>query len=179
MGSGGKPRILQVGEAARAYKGFDYDVNKAEQVFDLLLKEKQLKLSEGHKFPTAQEQLGRPYCKCHNSFTDTTNDCKELRRQIQSAIEQGRLILGQFTMKVDSQPFLVVNMVECDGISHVVFVWRTTSLFCGVEDSPHNISVDCCRTVASRGQGQRLCAAVYSVVCSAAPRAINMSHQPF
>jgi hypothetical protein len=32
-------------------KGFDYDVNNAEQIFDLLLKEKQLKLLEGHKLP--------------------------------------------------------------------------------------------------------------------------------
>jgi hypothetical protein len=37
---------------------------------------------------------------------------KELRRQIQSAIEQGRLILGQFTMKVDTRPFPGINMVE-------------------------------------------------------------------
>jgi hypothetical protein len=48
----------------------------------------------------------------HHLFTHTTNDCKELRRQIQSAIEQGRLILGQFTMKVDTRPFPGVNMVE-------------------------------------------------------------------
>ena len=33
-------------------KGFDDDVSKTEQIFDLLLKEKQLKLSDGHKFPT-------------------------------------------------------------------------------------------------------------------------------
>jgi hypothetical protein len=71
-----------------------------------------LKLPEGHKFPTAQELQGRPHCKWHHLFTHTTNDCKELRRQIQSAIEQGRLILGQFTMKVDTRPFLGVNMVE-------------------------------------------------------------------
>ena len=32
-------------------KGFDFDVSKAEQIFDLLLKEKQLKLPENHKFP--------------------------------------------------------------------------------------------------------------------------------
>ena len=44
-------------------KGFDFDVSKAEQIFDLLLKEKQLKLPEGHKIPTAQEMNGRPYCK--------------------------------------------------------------------------------------------------------------------
>jgi hypothetical protein len=96
-------------------RGFDFDVTKVEQIFDLLLKEKQLKLPEGHKFPTPQELEGRPYYKWHHSFTHTTNDCKELRKQIQSAIEQGRLILGQFTMKVDTQPFPRVNMVEQEG----------------------------------------------------------------
>ena len=34
-------------------KGFDFDVAKAEQIFDLLLKEKQLKLPESHKLTTA------------------------------------------------------------------------------------------------------------------------------
>ena len=36
-------------------KGFNFDVTKAEQIFDLLLKEKQLNLPENHKLPTAQE----------------------------------------------------------------------------------------------------------------------------
>ena len=62
---------------------------KAELIFYLLLKEKQLKLPENHKLPTAQELQGRLYCKWHHSFTHAMNDCKELRRQIQSAIEQG------------------------------------------------------------------------------------------
>jgi hypothetical protein len=93
-------------------KGFDFDESKVEQIFDLLLREKQLKLPEGHKFPTAQELQGRPYCKWHHLITHTTNDCKELRRQIQLAIEQGRLILGQFAMKVDTRSFPGVNMVE-------------------------------------------------------------------
>ncbi|KAK1601551.1 hypothetical protein QYE76_037200 [Lolium multiflorum] len=60
-------------------RGFDFDISKVEQIFDLLLKEKQLKLPEGHKFPTMQEMNGRPYYKWHHSFTHTTNDCKELR----------------------------------------------------------------------------------------------------
>jgi hypothetical protein len=93
-------------------KGFDFDESKVEQIFDLLLRGKQLKLPEGHKFPTAQELQGRPYCKWHHLFTHNTNDCKELHWQIQLAIEQGRLILGQFIMKVDTQPFPGVNMVE-------------------------------------------------------------------
>src|SRR3954466_4890007 len=93
-------------------RGFDFDISKTEQIFDLLLKEKQLKLPEGHKIPTIQEINGRPYCKWHHTFTHNTSDCKKLRRQIQTAIEQGRLILGQFAMKVDTHPFLGVNMVE-------------------------------------------------------------------
>jgi hypothetical protein len=93
-------------------KGFDFDVSKVEQIFDLLSKEKKLKLPEGFKFPTVQELQGRSYCKWHHSFTHNTSGCKELRRQIQSAIEQGQLILGQNAMKVDTQPFPSVNMVE-------------------------------------------------------------------
>jgi hypothetical protein len=61
-------------------KGFDFDVSKVEQIFDLLLKEKQLKLSEGCKFPTAKELQGRSYSKWHHSFTHNTSDCKELCR---------------------------------------------------------------------------------------------------
>jgi hypothetical protein len=93
-------------------KGFEFDKSKVEQIFDLLLRKKELKLPEGRKFPTAQELQERPYCKWHHLFTHTTNDCKELRRQIQSAIEQGRLILWQFTMKVNTRPFPGVNLVE-------------------------------------------------------------------
>ncbi|KAK1619170.1 hypothetical protein QYE76_024687 [Lolium multiflorum] len=94
-------------------RGFEFDVTKAEQIFDLLLKEKQLKLPEGHKIPTAQELNGKPYCKWHNTFTHTTNDCRVWRQQIQMAIEQGRLIFSQYAMKVDTHPFPAVNMVEC------------------------------------------------------------------
>ncbi|KAK1684050.1 hypothetical protein QYE76_044898 [Lolium multiflorum] len=60
-------------------RGLDFDVTKTEQIFDLLLKEKQLKLPEGHKIPTAQEMNKRPYCKWHHTFTHTTNDCKNAR----------------------------------------------------------------------------------------------------
>ncbi|KAK1649510.1 hypothetical protein QYE76_067315 [Lolium multiflorum] len=93
-------------------RGFDFDVTKAEQIFDLLLKEKQLKVPEGHKIPTSQELNGKPY-KWHNTFTHTTNGCRVWRRQIQMAIEQGRLIFSQYAMKVDTHPFPAVNMVEC------------------------------------------------------------------
>jgi hypothetical protein len=113
MDSGGaNPMFCKWVKQQGSAKGFDFDESKVKQIFDLLLREKRLKLPEGHKFPTAQELQGRPCCKWHHLFTHTTNDCKELRRQIQSYIEQGLLILGQFTMKVDTRLFPGVNMVE-------------------------------------------------------------------
>ncbi|KAK1653029.1 hypothetical protein QYE76_070834 [Lolium multiflorum] len=93
-------------------RGFDFDVTKTEQIFDLLLKEKQLTIPEGLKFPTAQELNGKPYCKFHNSLSHATNDCRVWRQHIQAAIEKGRLIFNQYAMKVDTQPFPAVNMVE-------------------------------------------------------------------
>ncbi|KAK1626763.1 hypothetical protein QYE76_001078 [Lolium multiflorum] len=93
-------------------KGFDFDVTKTEQIFDLLLTEKHIKVPEGHKIPTVQELNGKPYCKWHNTFTHTTNDCRVWRQQIQMAIENGRLIFNQYAMKVDTHPFPTVNMVE-------------------------------------------------------------------
>ncbi|KAK1664284.1 hypothetical protein QYE76_052443 [Lolium multiflorum] len=92
-------------------RGFDFDVTKTEQIFDLLLAEKHIKVPEGHKFPTVQELNGKPYCKWHNTFTHTTND-RVWRQQIQVAIENGRLIFNQYAMKVDTHPFPAVNMVE-------------------------------------------------------------------
>jgi hypothetical protein len=93
-------------------KEFDFDLSKTEQIFDWLLKEKQLKLPDGHKIPTLQEMTGQPYCKWHDTFTHATNDCEALRGQIQVAIEQGRLLFDQFARKVDTQPAPEVNMVN-------------------------------------------------------------------
>jgi hypothetical protein len=49
------------------------------------------------------------YCKWHNSFSHATNDCNVFRRQIQSAINEGRLAFQE--MQVDTQPF-PVNTIE-------------------------------------------------------------------
>src|SRR5215218_2726011 len=114
---GAKPVSCKWVKQPGPVKGFDFDLSKTEQIFDLLLKEKQLKLPEGHKIPTLQEMNGRPYCKWNHTFTHATNDCKVLRGQIQMAIEQGRLLFGQFAMRVDTNPFLDVNMVD---LSHCI-----------------------------------------------------------
>jgi hypothetical protein len=55
MGQGANPVSCKWVKQQGPPKGFDYDVSKVEQIFDLLLKEKQLKLLEHHKFHTVQE----------------------------------------------------------------------------------------------------------------------------
>jgi hypothetical protein len=51
---GANPMFGKGGKQQGPAKGFDFDESKVEQIFDLLLREKQLKLPKGHKFPTTQ-----------------------------------------------------------------------------------------------------------------------------
>jgi hypothetical protein len=66
---------------------FDFDITKADKIFDLLLREKQIQLPASHIIPSAEELGKRRYCKWHNSGFYYTNDCKVFRQQIQVAIE--------------------------------------------------------------------------------------------
>ena len=56
-----------------------------------------------HVIPPFEELKRRAYCKFHNTFSHATNDGNVLRRQIQSAVNEGRIIVPQ--MKVDQNPF--------------------------------------------------------------------------
>jgi hypothetical protein len=58
--------------------------------------------------PPLDEIKRRAYCKFHNSYSHATNDCNVFRRQIQSAINEGRLMLHE--MQVDKQPFPINTM---------------------------------------------------------------------
>jgi len=58
-----------------------------------------------HTLPPLEELKRRAYCKFHNTFSHATNDCNVLRRQIQSAINEGRLVIPN--MHVDQNPFPV------------------------------------------------------------------------
>ena len=58
-----------------------------------------------HTIPPLEELKRRAYCKFHNTFSHATNDCSILRRQVQSAVNEGRLVLP--SMQVDQNPFPV------------------------------------------------------------------------
>ncbi len=95
---------------------YDFHITKADKIFDLLLREKQIQLPAGHTIPSAEELGKKRYCKWHNSGSHSTNDCKVFRQQIQVAIEGGKIRFddSKKPMKVDGNPF-PVNMVHLAG----------------------------------------------------------------
>jgi hypothetical protein len=89
---------------------FGFDITKADKIFDLLLQQGQIKLSQFQTIPSAEELKRMKYCKWHNATSHDTNYCKIFGQQIQSAIEQGRLKFETPTKaekptKIDLYPF--------------------------------------------------------------------------
>jgi hypothetical protein len=90
---------------------FTFDVAKCDKIFDELFKSGKIKMS--HTIPAIDQLKRRAYCKFHNSFSHATNDCNTFRRQIQSAINEGRLKFDE--MQVGKNPFpnnAFVNTLE-------------------------------------------------------------------
>jgi hypothetical protein len=88
---------------------FTFNVSKCDKIFDELLKSGNIKLN--HTMPSVDELKRRAYCKWHNSFSHANNDCNVFRRQVQSAINEGRLKFQK--MQVDTEPFSM-NMINFD-----------------------------------------------------------------
>ncbi|CAL9021055.1 unnamed protein product, partial [Prunus brigantina] len=106
--------------AARETKAYTFDLTRAEAIFDLLLSEKKVKLSFGHKIPKPEELKGKTFCKYHSSWSHNTNNCVVhkhvvLRDVIQKLIDGNKLQFQEKTaMQVDSKPFPppTINMVN-------------------------------------------------------------------
>ena len=86
---------------------FTFNVGKCDKIFDELLKNGNIKID--YIVPPADELKRRAYCKWHNSFSHATNDCNVFRRQIQSAINEGRLKFQE-----DTEPF-PMNVIDFNG----------------------------------------------------------------
>jgi hypothetical protein len=96
-------------------KTYGFDLTKADLIFNVLVKEKQLLLSQNHKLMTPDQFKGRKYCKFHNKIGHTTNGCLYFRDLIQQAIKDGRLKFeaAKAPMKVDADPLsMEANLVE-------------------------------------------------------------------
>jgi hypothetical protein len=60
---------------------YGFDITKLDMIFDVLLKDKHISPSDGHKLK------GKKYCKFHNKIGKTTNNCIHFRDLIQQAIK--------------------------------------------------------------------------------------------
>jgi hypothetical protein len=89
---------------------FKFNVGKCDKIFDELLKNGNIKIN--HIVRSTDELKRRAYCKWHNLFSHVTNDCNMFRRQIQSAINEGRLKFQE--MQVDTKPF-PMNVIDFEG----------------------------------------------------------------
>jgi hypothetical protein len=96
---------------------YTFDVAKCDWIFDYLLQEKKIKLPNGHVIPSLEQLKKHSYCKWHNSYSHATNDCNVFRRQVQLAINEGRLKFTESPqMKLDMDSFLAnMSMVELEG----------------------------------------------------------------
>jgi hypothetical protein len=91
---------------------YTFDVSKCDRLFDLLLWGGVIRLTKGHVISNADILAKKTYCKWHDSYTYTTNECNYFWWQVQSVINDGRLTLGDGgKMKIDTDLF-PVGMVE-------------------------------------------------------------------
>ena len=58
-----------------APKKYSFDVSKANEIFDQLMKEGLIKLLNGVTFSSYEELKGKSYYKWHNAWSHSTNNC--------------------------------------------------------------------------------------------------------
>jgi hypothetical protein len=96
---------------------YDFDVTKADKLFDFLVKEGRIKLPEGHSMLRPDGVKDKRYCGFHDRNSHSINECRVFRVGIQKAIKEGHLKFDN-KMKLDGNPFpqnmigFSINMVN-------------------------------------------------------------------
>jgi hypothetical protein len=83
---------------------YDFDVTKADKLFEFLVKEGRIKLPEGHSMLRPDWIKERRYCGFHDRNSHSINDCRVFKMRIQKAIQEGHLKFDN-KMKLDGHPF--------------------------------------------------------------------------
>ena len=93
---------------------YTFEVEKIEEIFDFLVKEKFITFPKDHRIPSKDELRGKPYCKYHNSWNHTSNACWRFRNVIHAKINKGILKFPdkRETMAIDEDPFPPVALVN-------------------------------------------------------------------
>jgi hypothetical protein len=96
---------------------YDFDVTKADNLFDFLMKEGRIKLPEGHSMLQPDGVKDKKYSGFHDRNSHSINECRVFRVRIQKAIQEGHPKFDNM-MKLDGKPFpqnmigFSINMVN-------------------------------------------------------------------
>jgi hypothetical protein len=116
---GKEPLIMNQRWIKQAKGTYDFDVTKADKLFEFLVKEGQIKLPEGHSMLRPDGVKEKGYCGFHDRNSHSINDCRVFRMGIQKAIQEGHLKFDN-KIKLDGNPFpqimvgFSVNMVTAE-----------------------------------------------------------------
>jgi hypothetical protein len=83
---------------------YDFDITKADKLFEFLVKEGPIKLPVGHSMLRPDGVKEKHYSGFHDRNFHSINDCRVFRMRIQKAIQEGHLKLDN-KMKLDGHPF--------------------------------------------------------------------------
>jgi hypothetical protein len=67
--------FLKLNGERREEMRYTFDMSKCDHLFDLLLRGGVIQLTEGHVMPSVDILAKNIYCKWHDSYTNTTNEC--------------------------------------------------------------------------------------------------------
>jgi hypothetical protein len=101
---GKEPLTMNQRWIKQAKSTYDFDVTKADNLFEFFLKEGRIKLLEGHSMLRPDVVKEKRYCGFHDRNSHSINDCRVFRMRIQKAIQEGHLKFDN-KMKLDGNPF--------------------------------------------------------------------------
>jgi hypothetical protein len=83
---------------------YDFDVTKADKLFEFLVKEGRINLPDGHSMLRHDGVKEKRYCGFHDRSSHSINECMVCRIRIHKAIQEGHLKFDN-KMKLDGNPF--------------------------------------------------------------------------
>jgi hypothetical protein len=126
---------------------YDFDVSKADKLFEFLVKEGRIKLPEGHSMLRPDGVKEKRCCGFHDRNSHSINDCRVFRMRIQKAIQEGHLKFDN-KMKLDGHPFpqnmvgFSVNMVTTEEKGKVKVLTSARAKQDGSADPARQVTVE-------------------------------------
>jgi hypothetical protein len=126
---------------------YDFDITKADKLFEFLVKEGRIKLPKGHSMLRPDGVKEKRYCGFHDRNSHSINDCRVFRMRIQRAIQEGHLKFDN-KMKLDGHPFpqnmigFSVNMVTAEEKGKVKVLTSARAKQDGVVDLARQVTLE-------------------------------------